>query len=179
MRYVSHISSVCVLSKIFYVEVLFRNEVHVLCNGILCNGPFFFKQTKFRLDFMWFRHYGRKLNSSPKFLFQTASTKFSPNSFSVVVPKTTFADLYVVAIYRIIWHNSRHEWCADRAVTAGKPRFGKEGADNGEEWRHASLQKMSSRSLRSLADIWRVFPKEESILIRLQLIVFIWNAREF
>lgn len=79
------------------------------------------------------RHYGRKLNSTPKFLIQTASTKFSPNSFRVVVPKTTLADLYVIAIYLIIWHNSRYKWCADRTVTAGKPHFGNEGADNGVE----------------------------------------------
>jgi hypothetical protein len=58
-----------------------------------------------------------------------------PNLIQIplVVPKTTLADVDVVAKFRIICRNSRHWWFADRTETVGKPRFGNEGADNGEE----------------------------------------------
>lgn len=67
-----------------------------------------FLKTDVQIGFCIIRHYGRTFYSTPKFLFQSASTKFNPNLFSVLVPKTTLADLYVVAIYHIMWHNSRH-----------------------------------------------------------------------
>jgi hypothetical protein len=92
----------------------------IVMRRLFCAMGHFLKTDEVQIGFHAVRHYGRKLNSTPEFLCQTANTKLNPNPFSVVVPKTTLADLYVIAIYHIIWHNSR-QWSADGTVSVGKP----------------------------------------------------------